>query len=333
MKKFMDKIKKDRILKKYDKKRERMIRDSICNIGKIVIDEDRITCYVDQNMLDQYKRGKSFYELRLNGFNQLTEELQEEIRDLDLNREVYYVFDGIIFSGALTITSLFSHVIFKNCVFRQNIGIFWGEDITFMNNQYLNGDRSQFYGDCFFKATCVQKIHFIDEHFCRSSSVFSQKGDNFEMKVSAKEISICNTEFDTDDISLLQMNAKKLALVRSHLKSGKIIIDADQFLCSDSLISADKQVCIQNTSRDFNGMVDSYLVLYNGVSFFEAGKKKYSINQEVLALMEARKRLVSCLKRMQEDCSSLEKEKIEMVRESLQHQSVAKTLRKKSAKK
>lgn len=95
MGKLIDKLKKKSKLKIYNEIRQIYLKKSICNIGKIVEEEDKIICYVDQKYIDRYKGNKPFYKLRLNGMNQVTEGIKETVEKFRLNKPVYYVFDGI----------------------------------------------------------------------------------------------------------------------------------------------------------------------------------------------------------------------------------------------
>lgn len=125
MRRIIDNIKKKAKLKVYNEARQLYLKKSICNIGKIVEEEDKIICYVDQKSIDRYKGNNPLYKLRLNGMNQVTEGIKETVENFRLNKPVYYIFDGIEFSTGLEITSLWSNVIFRNCTFDKNIGIIW----------------------------------------------------------------------------------------------------------------------------------------------------------------------------------------------------------------
>lgn len=55
MRRIIDNIKKKAKLKVYNEARQLYLKKSICNIGKIVEEEDKIICYVDQKSINRYK--------------------------------------------------------------------------------------------------------------------------------------------------------------------------------------------------------------------------------------------------------------------------------------
>ena len=85
MGRIIDNIKKKAKLKVYNEARQLYLKKSICNIGKIVEEEDKIICYVDQKSIDRYKGNNPLYKLRLNGMNQVTEGIKETVENFRLN--------------------------------------------------------------------------------------------------------------------------------------------------------------------------------------------------------------------------------------------------------
>ena len=134
MAQIIDKIKKKNEERAFNKERQKLLSKIIINIGKIVEEEDKITCYVEQEAIDKSKR----YEVNdfiLKGSFVSDDEIRKKVREINLNKPVYYVFENIEFGlVGLKIRSVFSHLIFKNCVFSNNIIILYADCDTFENN-------------------------------------------------------------------------------------------------------------------------------------------------------------------------------------------------------
>ena len=114
--------------------RKSFINRFIPKIGTIVEEEDKITCYVTQKLLNKNSK-EVFYKLNCRGFDPIGEDFQKIVKNLKLNKTVYYIFDGINFDTAVQIASTSCNIIFRNCTFHSlGIGIMWADNIIFENN-------------------------------------------------------------------------------------------------------------------------------------------------------------------------------------------------------
>lgn len=217
MGKLINKLKKKISLKIYNEIRQQCLKEYICNIGKIVEEEDKIICYVNQKYVDRYKGNKTLYKLRLNGINQITEGIKETVEKLKLNKPVYYIFDGIEFSPGLQITSLWAHVIFRNCTFDKNIGIIYGNEITFVNDNFFNSYDLKMYGD-----------------------------QHFGMQIDAKEVEFINTKVEAEYPATINITAESTRIEKSELKAHEVYIDSQNIDFVDSSLVAQNGAIIEN---------------------------------------------------------------------------------------
>ena len=327
MGKLIDKLKKKSKLKIYNKIRQIYLKKSICNIGKIVEEEDKIICYVDQKYIDRYKGNKPFYKLRLNGMNQVTEGIKENVEKFRLNKPVYYVFDGIQFNTGLEITSMWSDVIFKNCTFDKNIGIIWGDEITFENNKYTDYCNVYFYGKCFLTAHGVKKLTFINDNFVNSYDLKKYGDAHFGMQIDAKEVEFINTKVDAEYPATINIKAEKTRIEKSEFKANEIYVDSQSIDFADSSLVAQNGVMIENINCDFSGNVQAPIIFYNGTDLANTTSETQIVNEDEATLKEARKKLIKKLGNLSNYCQQLNDNRLQCIKDKFNDQAIVKILK------
>lgn len=325
MGKLIDKLKKKTKLKIYNKIRQIYLKESICNIGRIVEQEDKIICYVDQKYIDRYKGNNPIYDLILTGMNQVTEGRKETVEKFRLNKPIYYVFDGIQFSTGLKITSLWSNVIFKNCTFDKNIGIILGDEITFENNKYTDFCNVYFYGKCFFTAGGVKKLTFINDNFVNALKRHADA--QFGMQIDANEVEFINTKVDAEYPATINIKAKRTKIEKSELKSNEVYIDSQSICFADSLLVAQNGVMIENINCDFSGNVQAPIIFYNGTDLANTTNETQIVNEDEAALKEARKKLIEKLGNLSKYCQQLNDNRLQCIKDKFNDQAIVKILK------
>lgn len=327
MGKIIDKIKEKAKLKIYNEARQSYLKKSICNIGKIVEEENKIICYVNQKTIDRYKRVKPIYELRLNGMNQVTVGIKETVENFGLNKPVYYIFDGIEFSTGVQITSHWANVTFKNCTFHKNIGIIWGDEITFENNKYTDHCSVYFYGNCFLTADRVNKLTFINDNFVNSYDL-KQYGDaHFGMRIDAKLVEFINTMVDAEYPATLKIKAEKTRIENSELKANEIYVDSLSIEFIDSSMIAQNGAIIENTNCDFVGNIQAPIVFYNGTDLANKNQEAHKVDETEVTLKEERKKLIEKFRDLSNYCQQLNDNKVQVIKDKFNNQTVVKTLK------
>lgn len=329
MGKLIDKIKKKAKLKTYNEARQVYLKKSICNIGRIVEEEDKIICYVDQKSIDNYKEKLSIYKFRLNGMNQVTEGIKETVENFGLNKPVYYIFDSIEFSTGVEITSLWSNVIFRNCTFNENIGIIYGDKITFENNNYKDLCDVYFYGNCFLTADRVSKLTFINDNFVNSLDLkyYSYFVPRFGMQIDAKEIEFINTKVDAEYNATINIKAERTKIENSELKANEVYVDSQSINVKDSSIIAQSGVMIENANRDFVGNVQAPIVFYNGIDLANSVRNTHKVNEDEVTLKEARIKLIEKLRNLSDYCQQLNDNRVQGIQDKLDNQTIVKVLK------
>jgi len=323
---IVNKIKNRAKKKIYNEARNAYLRKSICNIGRIVETEDKIICYVEQEALDKYKGNSPSYDLMLRGMNVVTDGIREITEAFGLDKEVDYIFDGIKFDTGLQFTSTWCNVIFKNCIFNKNIGIIWGREITFENNKYTDDFDVYFLGNCFFTANMVKKLTFINENFVNSSTYVYSK-PVFGMKIDAREVEFIDSIVVCQNTGGVKIDAVNTRLENSAFIGEIIIIKSTSIKSNNTSITAKKIASIENSSCDFDGEVKASRVVYNGVLLSTNDNVKINVNEENSKLIQARRKLVQELRKIRDICSNVNEQKLQIVRDELNSQSVSKVLK------
>ena len=214
MDKRISKIKEKAKAKLYDIGRKIYLKDSICNIGEIVEEEDKIVCYVTKDALAKYRKGCPVYELTLTGISDVTEKDKEVARKFNLNKPFYSIFENIEFRSSLHFSSICAHVIFKNCTFSTSVRISFADDVIFENNKYIN--HCPFYSkeDCFFTSRAIKKLTFLNDEFANGDILkkYGYYKPNFSMNISAGLLELINTKFVYEDTRTVQISAQKAAI-------------------------------------------------------------------------------------------------------------------------
>lgn len=325
MKKIVDKIRKKIGLRLYNKARQIYLKNSICNIGKIVEEKDKIICYADQKNVNRYKENRATYRLTLNGINQTNEKIKNIVEKYKLNKKVYYVFDGIKFDTVVYICSLDpSIIIFKNCTFDMNIGIMFGYNITFQNNKYMNYYPNRKY---FLTASEVNKITFFNDNYVNRNELQQYGESCFGMQINAKEVEFINSKFDLENSDSMNITAKRTKIENSELKVNDAYIESQSIDFMDSIIIAQNGVMIENKNCDFVGNIQSPIVLYNGIHIANNKKELNKISKEEALLNEARHNLIKKLRDIRNYCRELNDNKIEDVKDILNNQPIIKIIK------
>ena len=309
----------------YNKARKMYLKQSICNIGKIVEEEDKIICYVEQKKLDRYKGKHRVHALMLNGMNTVNEESRKIVEGFKLDKPVYYVFENIDFKGAIKFSSRWSNVIFKNCIFEKNIGIIWADSLTFENNMYSDLFSGYYHGDCFFTGNQIKEITFINDNFVNSCP--NHHPAKFGMNISCGTIKFINSKIDAEYPGKIIIKAKKTSIINSDINSSEIYIDSNSIDYSDSLIVANNGVMIENANCDFNGEIKSPVICYNGVDLSKKDDQDQDISIEESNLKTSRIVLIETLRKISNNCKYTNQDRIQKIKNNLEKQNIMKVLK------
>lgn len=294
----------------YKKMRKKYLNKCICNIGDIVEEEDKIICYVKQELLDKQIKKNLTLGLRLNGINNANEDLKKIADYFDLNKPVYYVFENINFNVyGLKFSSLFAHVIFRNCNFENFIKIIFANDVTFENNKYYQPYSTHGMDNCFFDIYSIEKLTLINEEFVNSAKVIDLTEYNislpkFSIKIKGNEIEIINTNVNAN--YQVDIECNKINIDNSHIYATDFYLDTKYMNFYNSSINAEEGIMIDNPDCKFLENINSPLenisasiLVYNGVDF----GSNCNVQNNNSSLEQARGNLVEKLRNIRDYCN------------------------------
>lgn len=308
----------------YNKEREEVIKRWVCNIGEIVEEEDKIVCYVKQKLLvdkcryicdylllDDLFAGNKFY---INDCNRL-----------NLNKPVFYIFDGIHFEWWFRFTSNGnSHIIFRNCTFKDGIDISYANNVTFENNKYYNYHSNSYVGrDAFLVGKKVNKITFKNEKF--GNMYRDSLSLKYGIDIDAGVVEIIDSKIDSHIYENINIRANKIIIEKSNIYCGKIVLNVDDIKYRGSLIDARESITIVNKNNNFIGNIDSPLVVWNNMVIRPVSGILWNIN-EVFELNHARMELILKLYGLLNLCQRIEDRKIQNTRRFYEQEPIGNVL-------
>ena len=304
----------------YNKEREEVIKRWICNIGEIVEEEDRIICYVKQDLLVNKCRYICDY-LLLDGLFAGDKFYIEQRNRLNLNKPVFYIFDGIHFEWCFRFNSKGNcHIIFRNCMFKNGIDISYANNVTFENNKYYNYYSDSYVGRyVFLVGNKINKITFRNEKYGnRYRSGLSLK---YGIDIDAKVVEIIDSKIDSHTYGNINICASEMVIENSSIYCGKIVLDVDEIKYMVSHIDARESVTIDNKNKNYIENIDSPLVIYNNTLIKPVSGVLGDIN-EGFELNQARLELILKLCELGNLCQRIEDRKIKNVRRVYEQQPI-----------
>ncbi len=306
----------------YEYKRKKVLNKIVNNIGEIQEDEKNIFCIAKQDVLEK-KLKNGFYKLNLYGENPSYDKIQSLVKYFKLNKNVHYVFEGIVFDKPVMIFSHYCDITFKNCVFNNaNIKIYYADKIKFIDNKYYDEGINN---DCFLKTvTDIGEINFIRENFINSY----QKEDNeFGIKVNAFKIVMDKANINVSKGKLLEIKAHNIDINDTNISAGSIALDSDNFKSNNSTLKAEKQIYIGNSNNscdyeDVIGKLEAPCITINGKNVYDFKKNSQSIINDEILLMKKRKELLGVLSNLSRKCNEAINEEIDIFKNNLENKHI-----------
>lgn len=283
------------------------------NLGKVIEDDKKITCYVKKNNV---KKGKYNYTIACFGIRKEKEKFAKVFK---LNKPICYVIDGIDLKKHKTFIFGYNNcdIIIKNCNF--------GLDVS------INTD-----GKCTIDNTNITTFSYL---LISANNLIIKNMDSNQIKSispksnivfsSSNKIDVIDSTIGSqkEDINISFLTSNMLNVVNSNIvgkqiecKSSAIIIDE-----KSSLAAIDK---VDLQTDDFNSMnIDAPTIILNGNKI--SNKNKSIVLKKVTdPLSLKRLELVNILKQIRAQCESINSKKILEYQEELAIQPVSKNLKK-----
>jgi len=326
----------------YNKGRNFSIKDVINVKGKIIEEEDKFVCYVDKFGIDRNLKD-DIYNLELRGFKTLNEEFKKMFDYYDLDKSVYYIFENIDFNTSVEVSAnLGTHVVFRNCSFKDNIGIHWADEITFENNKYY--DRAPFYsyGNTFLCSgkAGIRNLRFVNDSFLNFDE--GHHPTRFGMDIEVGELEIINTKIEVMNGTMfegkewcpnkggLNIRADKIRIINSSIEVAELYLDSKSIKAdSGSTIKASRGIIIENKENDLEiGNVLTPYLVYNGLELTETRGNNITINKENIELLKARTDLAKVFREVKDMGISTNEKVLDDIRRKLDVKPLRRVLKK-----
>lgn len=298
----------------YELLRNYVARRATGNLGKVVIHNDEIVCYVDGRKLKKKEKYIHRYDVIFKCIP-----LKEEIyKTYNINKPVHYIIQDVDFDREINIrTSIkYCHVTFENCTFTGAISIDFGDHITFINNTYNAQNYKNFRSIHKEGEFCIStrankneinKIEFTNDSIdiCYPETIALYKlidkspkkkevNPTLEIWLYAKNLELSNA--DITNAKSIEIGADNLLIEDSNISSQEIEINADNIILDNTEIKVDT-ISIETNKIDKQEAVVIHKGLFvNGI---EINKNELNINEETLKLQKQRLELLSTLKRIE----------------------------------
>ena len=245
----------------------------------------------------------------------------ELIKELKLDKPLYYVFENITFNTSLDINSRVN-LTFKNCTFNNRTIITSKENIDLINNKFLNKKDNYYY---YFLEVLAKNINFIDNDFLNEDRIISNLEVAINMGIE-ETLNITNSKINT--FADIIITSEKIIIDNSEINSHEIFLNSDNINSSNSIMKS-KKLYIDNAQFDFEENIKSSYIDYNGVIIKSNENELIKIDKEKIKLMYARKLLVEKLKKISDKCKETNEEKIKYIKNKLDNKQINKVLKKK----
>ena len=316
---------------------------NLTSLGKVYEEEDKLVCYVDERKLKKFKQ--TYFDIFLEGTSSFNKEKKEVYEYYKIDKPIHYIFDNINFNTHLKFAANNNtHIIFRNCAFKQSIKILIADKITFENNKYYDYYPSYLLGKTFLtnNNSMINTIRFIHEDFKNSHD--DHHPTRFGIDIEVENLEIINSNINIDNSVKynnketvpnrygITIKANNTKIINSDIKAAEIYLDSSNIIIDkNSNITATTGMIIENQNKDLETSTSNlkapYLV-YNEVELIKTSNKNISINKDkILSLHKKRTELITLLKRIEEKATIINENKVNEVRKNLNNREIKKVLK------
>ncbi len=268
------------------------------NLGEVIEDDEKITCYVKKNKIKKNKNIKYSYAIDCSGIEN-DDHRKKIAKAYNLDKPICYVFDGFELRGNLSIFSGSCEVIIKNCSFDLGLFVIAGGKIT-LDNTYINIFN---YLSIYANELVIKNMRSeqLKEYSRESMITFDShsKLDLIDSNIGNNEQRFRFCAKDTLNIVNSNVTGKE---IECESKSSKINADEKSSLTASNKVSL--------KTDDFNSInITAPLITINGEELvIEKGKCVFKKSTNLLELK--RLELISFLKELKKQCESINTKKV-----------------------
>lgn len=285
------------------------------NLGKVVEDDEKITCYVKKGKV---KKKDHNYTIACFGIGE-DEDRKKIAKAYKLDKPICYVIDGLELKKHKVYIFGYNdcEVIIKNCSF--------GLDLCVHVN-----------GKCKLDNTDIKTFSYLSIS-ANELVIKNMSSDQIEVISPKSHISFgANDKIDVIDSNV--GNKKKNIKVSFTATNGLNIVNSSiigkEVECESSVINVDESSSLTATDKvdlkanDFNPInINAPIIVLNGEEI--ANEKETVVFKKITdPLLLKRLELVNLLKRVKNECESINSEKVSEYKEELDVQPISKVLKK-----
>lgn len=285
------------------------------NLGKVVEDDEKITCYVKKSKV---KKKDHNYTIACFGIREY-EDRKKIAKAYKLDKPICYVIDGLELKKHKVY--LFGYndceVIIKNCSFGLDLCVHVNGKCTLDNTDintfsYLSISANELV----IKNMSSDQIEVISPK-SHIGFVANDKIDVIDSNVGNKKKNIKVSFAATNGLNITNSN-----ITGKEVECESSVINVDE---SSSLTATDK---VDLKTNDFNPInINAPIIVLNGEEI--ANEKKTVVFKKITdPLLLKRLELVNLLKRVKKECESINSEKVSEYKEELDVQPISKVLKK-----
>ena len=282
------------------------------NLGKVVEEDEKITCYVKRSKI---KKKDYHYTIACFGIG---EEQEKVAKAFKLNKPICYVIDSIDLKKHKVYIFGYNNceVIIKNC----NFGLV---------HIHVNGK-------CTLDNTNITTFSYLS---IGANELVIKNMDSEQIRVVSSESNIgfgANDKIDVIDSNVgnKKKNIKVSFTATNGLNIANSSITGKEVECESSVINVDESSSLTATDKvalkanDFNPInINAPIIVLNGEEI--ANEKETVVFKKITdPLLLKRLELVNLLKRVKNECESINSEKVSEYKEELDVQSISKVLKK-----
>lgn len=274
------------------------------NLGEVIEDDEKITCYVKKNKIKKNKNIKYSYAIDCSGIEN-DDHRKKIAKAYNLDKPICYVIDGFKLRDELSICSGSCEVIIKNCSFDLSLYVIAGGKFT-LDNTYINIFN---YLSIYANELVIKNMRSeqLKEFSCKPTITFD----------SHSKLDLIDSNIGNNDQRFRFWAKDSLNIVNS-------TITGQEIECESSKINADEKSSLTASNKvslktdDFNSInITAPVITLNGEELEnENGKGVFRKSTDSLELRRAE--LTSLLNNLKNRCKSIN-EKIVSEYEEMQN--------------
>lgn len=285
------------------------------NLGKVVEDDEKITCYVKKSKIKNKNQERNII---CSGIGEIKEK-KKIAKAYKLDKPICYVIDGLESSQEHNIYgSNDCEVIVKNCKFERGLSIYVIGKCTLDNtNIKIITYSSIGANELVIKNISSDQMEFIGyESTIRISS--NNKTDIINSNIGSK-----NMDSKVMIISANELNITNSSIIGKEVQCKSNIINADE---KSSLTATDKVALKTNNFNPIN--INAPIIELNEKEITNK-KEKVTLEQITDSLSLKRLELVNILKRVKKQCESINSRKTSEYKEKINNDTISNVLKRK----